>query len=853
MAQIGPFVLEDVLGRGAVGRVWRAHHAATGFPVAIKACPPGYGAELDALARLQHPAIVDVLDGGDVPADHPVLAPGTWLAMERGTGTLHDHLGTLSWPVVQRIGSRLLDALAVAHGAGVLHRDLKPSNILVGCRRSLLQPLRGPLDGLRLADFGLAWSTGRAPGAAGTPGYAAPEQIEGTGLGPWTDLHGWAAVVWALVTGTPPTRAGFQPLIDVPPGLEGVLRRGLVRAAERFQHVAEVRVSWEALGPAVAMVAPAVEPRDEPLSDEATAAVVAALAPLPEAELAPRPSVPPLTTLPVDEVAWPSAELRDAGRGLWSRRPWPFMGREALLDDLVAAWRPGAVLGVVGDPGVGCSRLIDELLQRVGAARPLAIDDRRTHPFAWLEGDGMPVVVVDRRADTALDDGVVLVDGGPGDTTFTVQPLTALDVDGLWEALGFAPSTIARLVLRFDVDLRSARRFVDDAMASGAVETSADGWVLEVPLPPETRTVDELLEAQRQARRDGRSRDMVLLGTRIGELDRTPAQDGERCALMLYGANHLLDGRGARLRERLEAAELDPYTRADVVRWEASIRGDRPATLAAAQEMLRQARTDDERWAALRGIGWARVVLGRFEEAAADLLRIADDPRVSAAERSKAYQGLGLLAERRHDDREAYGWYQRAVAVVGEPEDQQLARTLARYLFNIHVKLGLPAEDWAARVQEAIARSGDLRQAHAFAATRVPWLENRGEHEAARRLAIRTTGSPDAVARYVSWVNLGLSALQQGDTGLLARVIEGIDREGHVADDSALLRALMASALAAYDGRRTRFEEMLEGLPERWRTERPPAGELGDALRVIATVARGHGWRLPPGLAEPTG
>jgi eukaryotic-like serine/threonine-protein kinase len=152
----GRYLLETVLGRGGMGTVWRARDELLGRPVAIKAVeipeavPDHERAaararvlrEARAAARLNHPLMVTthdiVEDGGHLYIVMEVVAAPTLAAVVR------EH-GPLPPARVARIGEQLLDALELAHAAGIVHRDVKPANVMLLAR-----------DHVRVADFGIA-------------------------------------------------------------------------------------------------------------------------------------------------------------------------------------------------------------------------------------------------------------------------------------------------------------------------------------------------------------------------------------------------------------------------------------------------------------------------------------------------------------------------------------------------------------------------------------------------------------------------------------------------------------------------------------------------------------------------
>ncbi|MCP4870453.1 MAG: serine/threonine protein kinase [Proteobacteria bacterium] len=179
-----------------MGAVFQAVHVTTDEVVAIKLIEASAERserrnaallqEVRAMARLDHPGIVTVLDTGTVGAaaaeasDGRAPAGSTWLAMEYVAGdNLVDRCGCADWQEVKRTLLELLDALAHAHGRRVIHRDLKPSNVL----------LDSTSGRVKLTDFGLAHAVGsqdadERKAVEGTPHYMAPEQIEGR----WRDF-----------------------------------------------------------------------------------------------------------------------------------------------------------------------------------------------------------------------------------------------------------------------------------------------------------------------------------------------------------------------------------------------------------------------------------------------------------------------------------------------------------------------------------------------------------------------------------------------------------------------------------------------------------------------------------------
>mgnify|MGYP003672234155 CR=1 FL=1 len=261
--QIGPYLLQDELGRGGAGSVVRAQNVATGQKVALKLLEARdargrarFEREVAALRRLNHPGVVRLLDAGWVQ-DRP------YLVMELIVGvSLQQHLdrrGALGSERVVEIADALAEALQHVHALGLLHRDLKPDNVL------LTQDGR-----VVLADFGLvkdltaeseSEALSRTGVCMGTPGFWAPEQARGERerLSPATDVYGLGAVLYAALTRSPPfggaslaevlIATSDAPLIPpsergaaVDPKLEAIVLRCLARdPSERFPSALTLR------------------------------------------------------------------------------------------------------------------------------------------------------------------------------------------------------------------------------------------------------------------------------------------------------------------------------------------------------------------------------------------------------------------------------------------------------------------------------------------------------------------------------------------------------------------------------------------------------------------------------------
>ena len=194
------YVVLEFLGRGGMGEVYRATDTAIDRGVAVKvlhSVEPGavrrFGAEAEAMARLDHPGLVKLRGMGThegVPYLVLDLVEGPSLAGELAAGPI-------GFERALTVGEQVADALAHAHRLGVVHRDVKPSNILFD-----------EFGRARLADFGIARLAGAASVTAtgqliGSAPYIAPEQVSGDAAGPAADVYALGLVMIECLTGRP--------------------------------------------------------------------------------------------------------------------------------------------------------------------------------------------------------------------------------------------------------------------------------------------------------------------------------------------------------------------------------------------------------------------------------------------------------------------------------------------------------------------------------------------------------------------------------------------------------------------------------------------------------------------------
>ncbi len=201
------YEVQTILGHGGMGVVYRARQVNLNRDVAIKMLLAGpyasqverlrFAREAEAIARLQHPQIVQIYDVGEV-SGRPFYA----MELVEG-GTLAKQLADK--PVSVRDAAETLALLSravqSAHECGIVHRDLKPANIL-------LDENATP----KISDFGLARQVDFDAGLTltgarmGTPSYMAPEQVIGGEIGPAVDIYALGTLLYQMLTGRPPFR-----------------------------------------------------------------------------------------------------------------------------------------------------------------------------------------------------------------------------------------------------------------------------------------------------------------------------------------------------------------------------------------------------------------------------------------------------------------------------------------------------------------------------------------------------------------------------------------------------------------------------------------------------------------------
>ena len=211
---INNYELQEVVGEGSMGIVFRGYHAELQTYVAVKVLRPElvnfadsferFLQEARTAARLEHPNIVKVQNFGEIGASY-------YLMMEYVEGPslrelLNDYPNGLELTQVAQIFTQIASVLAVAHQQGVLHRDLKPDNILL--TRSLRDDDR-PYKAM-VTDFGLvkilkdSLTDTKEGTTMGTPAYMAPEQCVGDPIDERADLYALGVMLYEAITGKRP-------------------------------------------------------------------------------------------------------------------------------------------------------------------------------------------------------------------------------------------------------------------------------------------------------------------------------------------------------------------------------------------------------------------------------------------------------------------------------------------------------------------------------------------------------------------------------------------------------------------------------------------------------------------------
>ncbi len=405
----GGYVILELVGIGGMGRVYRAEQTTLGRTVAVKIIHPHLVGEENAAARfitearaasrLNHPNSVAVIDFGKTQDGQ------LYLVMEflrgRDLARVAYEEGPLSFRRIVNVLRQVLAALSEAHHLDIIHRDLKPENII-------LEPVRQGGDFVKVVDFGLAKmrvteKNITSPGiVCGTPEYMSPEQGRGDTIDARSDLYAVGVIFFQMLTGRlpfeaesptqvvlmhisqpPPDPRKLAPERQIPDALVNVLLMAMAKEPEhRFTDADEFS---EALADGMAQVegsssmrasqaaqtkcptCGAMNPPNQKFCGECGGAMVTSGINTPAH--ARRPSLAPPSTAPAAE---PITGARAAVPEEKVRFPLPLVGREEdmawLEERREDAERSLGGARIVGDAGVGKSRLLREFLLLCAAA-----------------------------------------------------------------------------------------------------------------------------------------------------------------------------------------------------------------------------------------------------------------------------------------------------------------------------------------------------------------------------------------------------------------------------------------------------------------------------------------------------
>ncbi len=346
--QVGGYTLLARLGSGGMGQVYYGRSPG-GWHVAVKVIRADLAQDQSFRARFAREVAAARRVSGAFTA--PVIdadpnAPVPWLVTDYVPGpSLGDAVaghGPLPPPAVLTLAARLAEGLAAVHAAGVIHRDLKPANVLLA------------EDGPRLIDFGIAQAADFAQitsptSVLGTPGFIAPELIQGGPVGPASDVFTMGAVLAYAATGEYPFGTGpadartlrvlyLAPDLDkVPAGLRPLLERCLAKEP------AGRPTAGEFLADLIAACPDAADDRDDWLPEGILAEIRQRPLPQETANSRLRIAVPP-----------PAAAPAPAGRTRprpWTWRPRTWVNRRAgAVGAFAAVAALGTVIGLLAAP-----------------------------------------------------------------------------------------------------------------------------------------------------------------------------------------------------------------------------------------------------------------------------------------------------------------------------------------------------------------------------------------------------------------------------------------------------------------------------------------------------------------------
>ena len=370
---LGQYVVQDFLGEGAMGVVYRAYHPDLERVGAVKilhglTVDPQSAArfrrEAQAIAKLRHPNIVNVFDFGEYEGTPYMIVE----FVEGGNLSARVRSGPLETDRALRYLTEIAEAIDYAHSRGVVHRDVKPANILMTNSDTPI-----------LADFGLVKMMESASiksmtgVATGTPAYMAPEQVTGEAVGPAADRYSFAILAYQMLTGripfsdggvlevmyaqvhsAPPPPSSLNPALS--PAVDAVLLKGLAK---------DPKLRWATCTEMVTALRSALATAPiRPTPAAAASQTVVMPPPMPAAPV--RPAPPPMVGPPASSssIAPPPADLPDIRyvpgraaqvRGRNRRLPRVFAWIGAALGILIVLGMAGVLVYAALQPAVSVS------------------------------------------------------------------------------------------------------------------------------------------------------------------------------------------------------------------------------------------------------------------------------------------------------------------------------------------------------------------------------------------------------------------------------------------------------------------------------------------------------------------
>jgi len=270
---LGQYRIDDVIGGGGMGVVFRAYQETVDRHVALKLLPPELAGddtnvlrlerEAKALAKLNHPNVVTTFDFGLTPSGQAYLVME--LVNGKSLGEVLGELTILDPDRALRIFIQIAEAMRFAHEQGIVHRDLKPHNVMLST-----VPMK---DFVKVLDFGIvkvaqdSQQLTQIGDVMGSPLYMSPEQCTGKAVDLRTDIYSLGVVMYQCLTGKfpfqginlpdtvqkkckdpIPTFESMAPDLSFPNGLEDIVRRTLqVDPSKRYQTMAHLKEALELL------------------------------------------------------------------------------------------------------------------------------------------------------------------------------------------------------------------------------------------------------------------------------------------------------------------------------------------------------------------------------------------------------------------------------------------------------------------------------------------------------------------------------------------------------------------------------------------------------------------------------